>query len=60
MVENLPANVGNIRDAGSITGWGRYPGGMATHSSIVAWEIPRTKEPGGYIQFIESHRVGYD
>ena len=20
---------------------------MATHSSILAWEIPRTKEPGG-------------
>ena len=20
--------------------------GMATHSSILAWEIPRTKEPG--------------
>ena len=22
-------------------------GGMATHSSIFAWEIPRTEEPGG-------------
>ena len=21
--------------------------GMATHSSILAWEMPRTKEPGG-------------
>ena len=21
--------------------------GMATHSSILAWEIPRTEEPGG-------------
>ena len=21
--------------------------GMATHSGILAWEIPRTKEPGG-------------
>ena len=21
--------------------------GMATHSSILAWRIPRTKEPGG-------------
>ena len=21
---------------------------MATHSSILAWEIPRTEEPGGY------------
>ena len=22
---------------------------MATHSSILAWEIPSTEEPGGYI-----------
>ena len=22
--------------------------GMATNSSVLAWEIPRTKEPGGY------------
>ena len=22
--------------------------GMATHCSILAWEIPRTEEPGGY------------
>ena len=21
--------------------------GMATHSSVLAWEIPRTEEPGG-------------
>ena len=34
--------------------------GMATHSSIIAWEIPWTEEPGGYIQFIGSHRVGHD
>ena len=26
--------------------------GMATHSSIPAWEIPRTEEPGG-LQSIE-------
>ena len=29
---------------------------MATHSSILAWEIPRTEEPGG-LQFMESQRV---
>ena len=29
---------------------------MATHSSIVAWRIPRTEEPGG-LQSIESPRV---
>ena len=27
MVENLPANVGDARDVGSIPGLGRYPGG---------------------------------
>jgi len=25
VVKNLPDNVGNARDAGLITGWGRYP-----------------------------------
>ena len=44
MVKNLPASAG---DAGSIPGSGRSPGeGNATHSSILAWEIPWTEEPG--------------
>ena len=32
---------------------------MATHSSILAWRIPWTEEPGG-VQSIGSHRVGHD
>ena len=32
---------------------------MATHSSILAWEIPRTEEPGG-LQSMRSQRVGHD
>ena len=32
---------------------------MATHSSILAWTIPRTEEPGG-LPSIGSHRVGHD
>ena len=32
---------------------------MATLSSILAWEIPWTEEPGG-LQSIESQRVGHD
>ena len=32
---------------------------MATHFSIHAWRIPRTKEPGG-LQSMGSHRVGRD
>ena len=30
--------------------------GMATHSSILAWRIPRTEEPGG-LQSMELQRV---
>ena len=32
---------------------------MATHSSILAWEIPWTEEPGG-LQSIRSQRAGRD
>ena len=32
--------------------------GMATHSSILAWRIPWTKEPGG-LQSMGSQRIGY-
>ena len=32
---------------------------IATHSSIPAWEIPRTEEPGG-LQSMTSQRVGHD
>ena len=38
----------NARDTGSIPGSGRSPGEeVATHSSILAWKILRTEEPGG-------------
>ena len=33
--------------------------GMATYSSIPAWRVPRTEEPGG-LQSMESQRVGHD
>ena len=32
---------------------------MATHSSILAWRIPWTEEPGG-LQSMGSQRVGHD
>ena len=32
---------------------------MATHSSILAWKIPWTEEPGG-LQFMGSQRDGHD
>ena len=73
MVKNPPANAGDVRDAGSIPGSRRSPGGghgsplqyscleegMATHSSILAWRFPWTEEPGG-LQSIGSQRVGHD
>ena len=45
MVKNWPTNAGNL---GSIPGSGRSPRveEMAAYSSILAWEIPWTEEPG--------------
>ena len=57
VVKNMPANAG---DAGSIPGWEDYlEKEMATHSSILAWEIPRTEEPGR-LQSMGSQRAGQD
>ena len=45
---------------GLIPGSGRSPGGgHGNHSSIVAWVIPWTEEPGG-LQPIGSQRVRHD
>ena len=56
-VKNLPA----MRET-----WVRSMGqedplekGMATHSSILAWRIPLTEEPGG-LQSVGSQRVRHD
>ena len=47
MVKNPPANEGDSGDVGSIPGLGRsLEEERATHSSIFAWKIPRTEEPG--------------
>ena len=60
VVKNPPANSWDPRDAGSIPGLGRSPEvEMATHSSISAWRIPWTEDPGG-LQFMGSQRVRYD
>ena len=51
MVKNLPAASGDI---GSILGLeDPLEKEMATHSSILAWEIPRTEETAG-LQFMGS------
>ena len=47
VVKNLHANTGDIRDMGSIPeSEDPLEKGMATHSSILAWKIPWTEEPG--------------
>ena len=44
-------------DTGSIPISGRSPGeGNATHSSILAWDIPWTEEPGG-LQSMQSKEL---
>ena len=49
MVKNSPANAEDVRDTSWNFGLGRSldQEGMATYSSILAWMIPRTEEPGG-------------
>ena len=45
VVKHLPPNA---RDAGSTSVWGRpLQKEMVSHSSSLAWEMPRTEEPGG-------------
>ena len=47
-------------DLGSIPGLGRSPGeGNGIHSSIFAWKVPWTKEPGR-LQSMGLQRVGHD
>ena len=56
MVKNLPAmwetQVGSLGREESLEK------GMATHSTILAWRIPWTEEPGGLQSM--GHRVGHD
>ena len=57
MVKNLPAmQETQVRSLG----WeDAMEKGMATHSSILAWKIPQTEEPGR-LGSMGSHRVGHD
>ena len=56
MIKNLPA----VQETGvqSLCWEDALEKEMATHSSILAWEIPRTEEPGG-LQSMVSPRVGH-
>ena len=53
MVKNPPANAGDTRWEDPLEK------GMATHSSILAWEIPWTEDPGG-LQSMGLQRVGHE
>ena len=59
VVKNPPASAGDARDSGLIPGLGRSLEEMATHSNILAWEIPWTEEPGG-LQSMGSQTVGHN
>ena len=60
MVKNPPANAGDIETwVQSLGGEDPLKEGMATHSSILAWRIPRTEEPGG-LQSMGLQRVRHN
>ena len=59
MVKNLPINAGDAGDVGSLGQEDPLEWEMATHSSILAWKIPWTEEPGG-LQSIGSHKVKHN
>ena len=57
--EEFTADAGDLRDTGSAPGSGRsLEKEMAARSSILAWTISRTEEPGG-LQSMGSQRVGH-
>ena len=60
VVKNPPDNEGDIRNLGSFPGQENpLEKSMATHSSILAWRIPWTEEPGRLLS-IGSQRVGHN
>ena len=60
VVKNPPANAGEAGDTCLILGReDALEEEMATHSSMLAWRIPWTEEPGR-LQSMESQRVGHD
>ena len=60
MVKNLPAMQEMQETLVQTLGWeDPLKEGMATHSSILAWSIPWTEEPGR-LQYTGSQRVGHN
>ena len=60
MVKNLPAM--QKTQVPSLSWEDLLEKGMATHSSVLAWRIPWTEEPGGLLSILSvgSQRVGLD
>ena len=55
VVKNPPAPAGDMREAGSVLGWGRSPGeGKGSHSRILAFKFH------GRLQSTGSQRVRHD
>ena len=60
VLKNPPAKAGDIEDLDSFSRLGRsMEDGMVAHSSMLAWRIPWTEEPGG-LQPMGLLRVGHD
>ena len=60
VVKRPPAHVGDIKDTLWSLGWeDLLEEGKATHSSILPWRMPRTRELDG-LQSVGSQRVGHD
>ena len=60
VVKSLPGDAGAGREAGSVPGQeDPLEEGVAARSSVPAWRVPWTEEPGG-LQPIGLKRVGYD
>ena len=60
VIKNLPGNAEDVKAQVQSLAWeDPLEEGMATHSSILAWIIPQTEEPGGP-QSTGSQRVRHD
>ena len=61
VIKNLSANAGDVKRHG-FNPWARedpLEEGMTTHSSVIAWRIPWTEEPGR-LQAMGSRGVRHD
>ena len=60
VIKNPHVIAGDVRDRIQSLDWeDPLEKGMATHSSILSWEIPWTEEPGG-LQSMGLQRVRHD